>query len=193
MLIFKKFFQNIDLSGWDATDQKVWLALVRVSLLLLVGALFIFCIHQDWLYWCSPFALDKIGQFGDFVGGVIGTLVTLASVYFLIKTLNEQKSVNESVVKTNESTIKSNETLEKSNKKNQEQVELQLFDNKFNIIYNTYLNTVATYSHTSLGGTAQRFEGKNALDVIVKGLWNSRISSYQQYRDAVAFSLSKFE
>lgn len=58
-----------------------------------LGALFAFHQHSDWGL-SYPANHEQWGLYGDFVGGVLGTIVAIFSVYFLIRTLREQVHAN---------------------------------------------------------------------------------------------------
>ena len=75
--------------------------------------------EEDWIV-----QHDVIGTYGDFIGGVLGTLVALYSAYLLVRTLGNQLSVNSDVMRTNGNIIDTNNiTIYQTN--------LQIFDNKF--------------------------------------------------------------
>ena len=42
-------------------------------------------------FWNSGIEFDKTGQIGDFIGGVVGTIISAAAFYFLYLTFNEQR------------------------------------------------------------------------------------------------------
>lgn len=42
-------------------------------------------------FWSSHIDFDKTGQIGDFIGGVVGTVISAAGFYFLYLTFNEQR------------------------------------------------------------------------------------------------------
>ena len=74
---------------------------------------------------------DVVGTFGDFIGGVLGTLVALYSAYLLVRTLGNQLSVNSDVMDTNKKTIY--------------QSFIQIFDNKFNTLFDIYRQAKQNY------------------------------------------------
>ena len=46
---------------------------------------------EDYNFWSSEIEFDKTGQIGDFIGGVVGTVISAAGFYFLYLTFNEQR------------------------------------------------------------------------------------------------------
>ena len=81
---------------------------------------------------------DVVGTYGDFIGGVLGTLVALYSAYLLVRTLGNQLSVNSDVMDTNKNIIN-------TNNKTIYQSFLQIFDNKFNTLFNIYRQAKQNY------------------------------------------------
>ena len=72
------------------------------------------------------------GQYGDFVGGFIGTIVALLSVYYLVATLREQQRAN---------------VIVSSNNKEIAEVYLaQQFDNNYQHLIRLYQDAVNSYS-----------------------------------------------
>ncbi len=73
---------------------------LTISLLIFVGLTLIYFISNTAIngYWIWGEKLDfaVTGQFGDFVGGFLGTLINGASFYFLYLTLNEQRKSSDS-------------------------------------------------------------------------------------------------
>lgn len=62
-----------------------------------------------------PFDTGIFGTYGDFIGGVLGTVVALYSAFLLIKTFQNQARINEDVKKTNASVISTNNSVVDTN------------------------------------------------------------------------------
>lgn len=91
-------------------------------LILLVGIGF-FCIHRD--YDCSkPIDGSLWGQYGDYVGGLVGTLLAYMSIKLLSLNLQEQ--------------ILANKELRISNDDNRKVAALQQFENSFSTLIHMY-------------------------------------------------------
>src|SRR5690606_35837045 len=57
-----------------------------------IVAIFLIRISIDGItFWNSQVEYDKTGQIGDFIGGVVGTVISAAGFYFLYLTFNEQR------------------------------------------------------------------------------------------------------
>ena len=74
-------------------SEKFSLALVGISFLGLLGSIVVFIVCGNWSF---SFILneEKIAQFGDFIGGVIGTLLAFAaSLLYYIALKEQQKDI----------------------------------------------------------------------------------------------------
>ncbi|MCA9761471.1 MAG: hypothetical protein KC463_08200, partial [Streptococcus sp.] len=60
---------------------------------VIILGVFIICICVDgYTFWGhSDIRFDVTGQVGDFIGGVIGTIISAAGFYFLYLTFNDQR------------------------------------------------------------------------------------------------------
>ncbi len=70
--------------------------ILTVGLLILIGLTLIFfmistAIDGYWIWNKGKIDFSVTGQFGDFVGGFLGTIINGAVFYFLYLTLNEQR------------------------------------------------------------------------------------------------------
>ena len=97
-------------------------------------------IWQQWkdLSFSECINSSLFGNFGDFVGGVLGSIIAFYSVYMLVRTFQNQITTNANVVKANESSIETNKNTIESNKKIIEQTQLQIFDSRFNLLLSLY-------------------------------------------------------
>ena len=107
-----------------------------------------------------PFDTGIFGTYGDFIGGVLGTVVALYSAYLLIKTFQNQARINEDVKKTNASVISTNQSVVDTNNSivaanakadaaAQKQYYLnilQTFDSKFNSFLDSYHRAIISYT-----------------------------------------------
>jgi hypothetical protein len=76
----------------------VW-SLVGLGVIAIV-VLFVFVFAHPWHFTlCADSA--QWGQYGDFIGGFLGTIVAFLSVYYLIQTLREQIRANRQVMENN--------------------------------------------------------------------------------------------
>ncbi len=112
-------------------NWKLKISIIEViALALFIISLFLFT-------WKRFFSVDKEidaelwAQFGDFIGGIIGTLIAYISVRLLVKTLNIQ--------------IKANKETSEINRKTAEVYELQQFNEMFNILFSLYKKVKDSY------------------------------------------------
>lgn len=76
------------------TDRAI--KILTISLLFFVGSILIYflvstAIDGYWIWNSGQIDFAVTGQFGDFVGGFLGTIINGAAFYFLYLTLNEQR------------------------------------------------------------------------------------------------------
>ena len=119
---------------------------------------------------------DVVGTLGDFVGGIVGTIVALLSAYFLVRTLRNQTTVNSENLDANEVSITNSYR--------------QIIDNNFRSIFNCYLDAIQKYHVTN---TASLVRGREALEIIADNFSNqpytdkrtflSRVKSATNYYD----------
>ncbi len=63
-----------------------------IGLSLLITLILIIRIFADgYIFWSTSVKYDITGQIGDFIGGVIGTIISAAGFYFLYLTFNDQR------------------------------------------------------------------------------------------------------
>lgn len=72
------------------SDKKRLIEIVLLSIIILFIFLIKISVNGYWL-WGGSLAFAETGQFGDFIGGVIGTIFSGAGFYFLYITLVEQR------------------------------------------------------------------------------------------------------
>lgn len=133
-------------------SEKFSLALVGISFLGLFGSIVVFIVCGNWSF---SFILneEKIAQFGDFIGGVIGTLLAFAaSLLYYIALKEQQKDIKinqNSLDKQIDEFAKQVEELELSRQVYTNQYKtmtdqfnvtlLQQFENNFFSYFNIYL------------------------------------------------------
>lgn len=119
--------------------EKTFRKLLQWSAILCVSILLLFVWNQWATFDLSSTIKDDIfSAYGDFIGGVLGTVVSLYSVYMLVKTLQNQISANADVRIANLETIR-------ANKKLITQSELQIFDNRFSMLLDLYHKAIDNY------------------------------------------------
>jgi uncharacterized membrane protein len=68
--------------------KALWI-IVSIAIVTIVVTLFLF----TWKYACGchKFLPEQLGQFGDFYGGILGTLITFISIYFIYRAYSVQQ------------------------------------------------------------------------------------------------------
>lgn len=127
----KDLFKGMKWIGWGG-------AFLAVLLLVL------FLLNQTYRT-DLPVDTGIFGTYGDFIGGVLGTIVALYSAFLLIKTLDNQSTVNKSVKETNDSIISANNKADAAAQRQYYQTELQIFDGKFSRFFDAYQRAVGAY------------------------------------------------
>lgn len=85
-----------------------------------------------------PIDNDLFGTYGDFIGGVVGTIVAFYSAFLLVKTLQSQENVNQSVIETNNQ-------ISIASEKELYNTLLEVFDNKFERFMTCYQKAIDNY------------------------------------------------
>lgn len=159
--------------------RKVWILLIVICLVLGIISLVLFLWKQ------FPLSIDEkidngvFGTFGDFIGGILGTIVAVFSVYFLVRTLRGQIDSNAETEKSNKSVIDSNKRLLELNN-------LQLFDNQFQTLYKQYLNAVDSYIDGDL-------TGRKAFEKKVKVFLSQEFDNAFEYKRRSKAAIALFE
>lgn len=167
-----------------ASEEKksanlVWWILFACCVALTIFAVICFVWKQSRFLFDEKIDHNLFGTFGDFVGGFIGTIVAIFSVYFLVQTLRKQIDSNTETVKSNSKIIESNEKMLILNN-------LQLFDNQFQLLYNQYLIAVGNYQESQL-------IGRKALEKKVETFLGKEFDNAQEYKRRSKAAVSLFE
>lgn len=112
------------------------------------------------------------GQYGDFVGGFLGTIVALLSVYYLVATLREQQRANERV--------------SNNNKEVAEVYLAQQFDNNYQHLIKLYLDAISSY-------TIDTIKGREALKKLYEKQYAIPLDTECCYSDRKDAALSIFD
>lgn len=126
-------------------SERFGLAIVFISSVFLFLTIIVFIIFGNWNF-STVLSEEKIAQFGDFVGGVIGTLLAFAaSILYYIALKEQQKDVRinrKSLSKQIEEFSNQVEELQLSRKVYEEQqktMRLQQFETNFYSYFEIYL------------------------------------------------------
>lgn len=165
----------------DTFNRVKWIIFITCAIIFLL-----FLLNRPYWYWSSPLDEGILGTYGDFIGGLIGTLVTLYSVYLLVNTLSNQIEVNANVVMTNNKIVEANNETLKFTRSQVKQSDQSLFDSKFNAYLKAYQDSVNCY-------TGKGCFGKEYLDQLVIAFRNREFTNSVVYPRRTDAAVKRFE
>lgn len=140
---------------------------------LFIGLSLIFFFWGRDVYFAVPgytADVEVFGVFGDFVGGVLGTILTLVSLFLVIKTFRHQQSVT---------------------KANEKQLEIQRFNDLFFELLNVYKSQVKELGDVYTdGGRSLSYNDKDFFDVkkeLIQRDYRNRKSFEENQRAAIKY------
>ena len=156
----------------ELEKKKVLYNFTKVATITFVAIIIAFvCFawnNVEWFEWESSVDNELLGTFGDFIGGVLGTIIALYSIYMLVKTLQNQVDSNADMKITNEEVVRTNKIIIDSDT-------LQLFDNKFQIFFNQY-------KEAFIGYDADGKNGRKNFELLVEDFLKSTFTNNQDYK-----------
>jgi len=164
--------------------KKSWnwfIVVAGISGIAIVACFVLFLWKQvGWFDWETSVNNELLGTLGDFVGGILGTLIAIYSIAMLVKTLNAQIDSNANMKVTNDNVIETNNA----------QIKLsiqQLFDNKFQVFFSQYKDTISAYV------TQNGLSGRQALEALVASFVATPFNNKLVYKKRVTASVREFE
>lgn len=100
-------------------------------IVFLIAGVTIFMMHRNYDAG-QEIASDVWGQFGDFIGGILGTFIAYIGIRLLVETLSAQREAND--------------TASESLDENKKVYILQQFDGNFNTLLKLYEETIESYA-----------------------------------------------
>lgn len=79
----------------DKLILNKWIYLI-LTLVFILAAIFLFGWAAKKYDWTSPIDYSLFGALGDFIGGVLGTILMLLSTLLVVRTFRYQQSVTQS-------------------------------------------------------------------------------------------------
>lgn len=74
----------------SSTSIAIFFSIVSI----LITGIFIFVMIKDGYKIGTPISMADTGQVGDFIGGVVGTVISAAAFYFLYMTFSDQRKTS---------------------------------------------------------------------------------------------------
>lgn len=158
--------------------------IVAVAFIVLFFSALFFIVCGDW-HFSTTMSEEKVGQFGDFVGGFIGTILAFAASLLYLLALREQRKdvrINQrSLQKQTEEFQNQVSELQQSRRAYEKQLEMmkmQQFDSNFYSYFNIYLEIKTTI-------TEKKSNGKSILNDFLSQISNnlqiSQLSGKSEY------------
>ena len=154
-----------------------------IIFILIIFVVLIFFLHQfPYFELDYPIASERWGQFGDFIGGVIGTIITLISIILLYNAFIEQRLANIEIHESNEEIKKQSLQTTKFNQQ-------QLFDSNFNTLLELYRNIISNYKSPSESIS----NGKASMSNLVSSfILSTPVENNEGYTKRTKKALNKF-
>ena len=105
-----------------------WLEIFLGIVFLLITVLFF--LKRD-INWNKPLNSELWAQYGDLIGGLVGSMIAYISIRLLVKTLQEQMRANNDVFEFNKECLKTNL--------------INQFESNFQTVFNIYTNSLANF------------------------------------------------
>lgn len=141
--------------------------------------------------WDSSWPIDNglFGTYGDFIGGVVGTIIAFYSAYLLIRTFQSQEQVNRNVITTNQNIIQTNNTTSFVNEKQLYNTLLEVFNNKFERFMACYQNAIDNYI---LEKNNEVLTGRKAFEKIASEFINNAFTNNNDYLRRTQSAISEY-
>lgn len=121
----------------EIISKGLFLGIIITCILIFGAMIILFSLNRKF---DNEYPIDNglFGTYGDFIGGVVGTIVAFYSAFLLVKTLQSQEKVNQSVIETNNQiSIASGKELYNTL--------LEVFNNKFERFMTCYQKAIDNY------------------------------------------------
>lgn len=178
---------------WEITQQstarnkkwyKIFIHPFCVTIIICICLSIVIAIPFIWKHsifeFGQPISADRWGQYGDFFGGLFGTLFTLFSVFLLYKAFIEQRKANEQL-------MEQNKLMRNQENERLYQDKLQQFESNFNRLLMLYQEAVLAYKS---GETIGKAYLANKISDFVSSIV---FDSTEAYTKRVSAAYSKFE
>lgn len=169
-------------------SKGLFWSIILICILISGGILLLFFLNRE--YGCEyPVDNGLFGTYGDFIGGVVGTIVAFYSAFLLVKTLQSQENVNQSVIETNNSIIDSNNKTSIASEKQLYNTLLEVFNNKFERFMTCYQNAIDNYV---LEKNNEVLTGRKAFEKIASEFINNDFTNNNDYLRRTQSAISEY-
>lgn len=160
-----------DLQNKSIISKSLLYGLMAACVIIAITFMIMLALHR-YYDTNSPFDAGLFGNYGDFIGGVIGTIVAFYSAYLLVRTFENQ-------VKTNDSVITANNAAIAASQMEGYQSQLERFDSMFNSLLSSYLKAIESYNYQIDGSMVY---GRNAFEHIVNRFIDCDFENNYEYQ-----------
>lgn len=172
----------------EIISKYLFWSIILICILISGGILLLFSLNRE--YGCEyPVDNGLFGTYGDFIGGVVGTIVAFYSAFLLVKTLQSQEKVNKNVIETNNSIIDSNNKTSIASEKQLYNTLLEVFNNKFERFMACYQNAMVNYVFEK---AHNEFTGRKAFEKMVNVFVNSNFTNNNDYLRRTQSAISEY-
>lgn len=156
--------------------------IIIVCVFITIGIFILFWQNR---VWDTNLPVDNglFGNYGDFLGGVVGTIVAFYSAYLLVKTFKSQENVNRNVISTNEN-------IKATNEQQQYYTLLEVFDNKFGRFFTSYQNSIYNYA---LEKDSNKITGRNAFEKLAEEFISTDFENDNDYNRRCNSAVSEYQ
>lgn len=155
---------------------------IIITCILISGAMvLLFSLNREF---DNEYPVDNglFGTYGDFIGGVVGTIVAFYSAFLLVKTLQSQENVNKSVIETNDK-------ISIASEKELYNTLLEVFNNKFERFMACYQNAIDNYV---LEKNDEVLTGRKAFEKIASEFINNDFTNNNDYLRRTQSAISEY-
>lgn len=172
-----------EIKSFDKTSKTIsWLFAIFIILFAIL-----FGLHRTYGL-TLPIDNNVFGNFGDFIGGVAGTIFAGLGLFLMISTIKKQIESNVNTQNTNEKIIQESINTNQQAKAQTKNSELQLFDMQFNTFLKLYEDAVNSYSNKRGNVT-----GRKRIEQIVNNFCNTPFTDKRAYKRRQKAAIDKFD
>lgn len=173
--------------------DKKFLKFGIFALIIFLVILFIIFVCYKWKYpffeFDYPIDSERWGQFGDFFGGVIGTIITFGSIVFVYMAFKEQRLANIEAHEANTAMIKLSQQTNEQNENQIYSILSQQFDSNFNTLLDLYKDSVSGYKSSS---SNIPFGKASMSNLVASFVASTKFDNEEGYTKRSAKALNKF-
>lgn len=165
----------------EIISKGLFLGIIITCILISGAMIILFSLNR---HFDNEYPVDNglFGTYGDFIGGVVGTIVAFYSAFLLVKTLQSQENVNQSVIETNNQiSIASGKELYNTL--------LEVFNNKFERFMTCYQNAIDNYV---LEKNNEVLTGRKAFEKIASEFINNDFTNNNDYLRRTQSAISEY-